>query len=175
MRVSVAFVAASIACASAFAPSTQQPKSTALSAIQKKKGKSIFSIVSDLDLFAPKSDQNDYGARNKKKITVGKIDAKKSYVPSGMTASQYNKIRSKEDKKKRDNYARNVAKAGVFEDYTEWYMARGTDRDAKWSESETNGHRMAKTKFDWSGKSQNVEKGYDGAVKGRRSRFGKKR
>merc|ERR1711937_666181 len=111
-----------------------------------------FSILSGLDLFAPKSDQNDYGARNKQKITVGKIDSKKSYVPAGMSASQYNKIRANEDKKKRANYAKNVAKAGVFEDYTDWYKARGTDQNTKWASSVTNGHRMAKTKYDWTGK-----------------------
>merc|ERR1719461_392292 len=167
MRVSVAFVAATIACASAFAPATKPTKSTALFAEKKK---SAFSIISGLDLFAPKSDQNDYGARNKKKIVRGKIDAKKSYVPSGMTASQYNKIRSKEDKKKRDNYAKNVAKAGVFEDYTEWYKARGTDRDTKWM-SVTNGHRMAKTKYNWG--DTTTAKDFSKKVEGKKGRFGR--
>merc|ERR1712106_74586 len=139
---------------------------------EKKKGKSIFSVVTELDLFAPKKDQNDYGARNKKKMTVGKIDAKKSYVPSGMTASQYNKIRGNADKKKRANYAKNVAKAGVFEDYTEFYIQRGTDKSSKWASSVTNGHRMAKTKFDWTGK-EIVEKPFAKKVEGKR-KFGKK-
>jgi len=44
-----------------------------------------------------------------------------------------------------------VKKAGVFEDYTEWYKKRGTDTSQAWAKTATNGHRMAKTKYDWSG------------------------
>jgi len=36
-------------------------------------------------------------------------------------------------------------------DYTDWYLKRGTDTNAAWAKSATNGHRMAKTKYDWSG------------------------
>merc|ERR1719468_1152251 len=87
--------------------------------------KSIFQIVSDMDLFAPKADQNNYGARTKKDLKVGNIGSN-SYVPSGMTAEQYNKIRAAEKSKKDANYAKNVAKAGVFKDYTDFYIKRGT-------------------------------------------------
>merc|ERR1712194_865966 len=89
------------------------------------------------DLFAPVKTQNDYGARNKKKLSIG------------MSAEQYNKIRNKDLMAKKRNYAKNVAKAGVFEDYTDWYLARGTDKNQSWAKSVTKGHRMAKTKYDW--------------------------
>ncbi len=105
-----------------------------------------------MDLFAPKADQNDYGARNSKTLTRGEITGK-SYIPAGLTAEQYKKIRASEDKKKADNYARNVKKAGIFEDYTEFYKKRGTDVGEAWFKSPTRGHRMAKTKYDWSGDS----------------------
>jgi len=75
-----------------------------------------------------------------------------SYVPNGLTREQYASIRSKDDAKKNANYQRNVAKAGVFEDYTEFYKKRGTDVGESWFKSPTRGHRMAKTKYDWSGK-----------------------
>ena len=84
-------------------------------------------------------------------MRLGKITGK-SYVPSGLTAKQYDDIRKQQQKKKDDNYARNVAKAGIFEDYTEWYIKRGTDLSQDWAKNKnTLGHRMAKTKYDWSG------------------------
>lgn len=102
-----------------------------------------------MDLFAPKADQNDYGARNKKKIVVGQITKGSSYVPAGLTAEEYNKIRGSEAAKKKANYERNVKKAGIFTNYTDWYKKRGTDKDQKWAKSVTRGHEMAKTKYDW--------------------------
>lgn len=104
-----------------------------------------------MDLFAPKADQNTYGARNKKDLRLGKI-TNKSYVPAGLTAKQYDEIRKGQQKKKKDNYERNVAKAGVFEDYTDFYIKRGTDLSQDWAKNKnTLGHRFAKTKYDWSG------------------------
>merc|ERR1711862_270495 len=82
----------------------------------------------------------------KKKIVTGKITEGKSYVPAGLTASQYNKVRAAEVKKK----------AGIFEDYTDFYLKRGTDNSESWAKSVTNGHRMAKTKYDWSGSDDNA-------------------
>merc|ERR1712125_18010 len=114
--------------------------------------KSFFKTVFDLDLFAPVADQNDYGARNKKKMGPGKLGAN-SYVPAGLTRAEYEKLRAGEAAKKEANYKRNVAKAGVFEDYTEFYKKRGTDIAQDWYKSVTGGHRMAKTKYDWSGES----------------------
>merc|ERR1739838_1227965 len=72
--------------------------------------------------------------------------------PDGLTAKQYEGIRSKQQKKKESNYARNVAKAGVFEDYTDFYTKRGTDLSQDWAKNKnTLGHRFAKTNFDWAG------------------------
>merc|ERR1712106_1015471 len=110
---------------------------------------SLFDRVANMDLFAPVKTQNDYGARNKKKLSIGKISKTSSYAPNGMSAEQYNKIRNRDLMAKKRNYAKNVAKAGVFEDYTDWYLARGTDKNQGWAKSVTKGHRMAKTKYDW--------------------------
>jgi hypothetical protein len=69
-----------------------------------------------------------------------------------LTAKQYDEIRKGQVKKKADNYARNVAKAGIFEDYTDFYTKRGTDLSQDWAKNKnTLGHRFAKTKYDWAG------------------------
>ena len=83
--------------------------------------KTISKMIFDMDLFKDKSTQNDYGARGAKKITLGKIQAGKSYVPSGLTAAQFDAKRKADKAKKDAGYKRNVAKAGVFEDYTAFY------------------------------------------------------
>ena len=107
-------------------------------------------------------------------LKVGDITSK-SYVPAGMTAKQYAAIRKKEQQKKESNYKRNVAKAGVFEDYTDWYTKRGTDTKQSWAKNKnTLGHRMAKTKFDWSGKKVAATTTAAVEVKTGKSRFGKK-
>jgi hypothetical protein len=90
-------------------------------------------------------------------IKVGKI-TDKSYIPNGLTKEQYEKIRAAEVAKKEANYKRNVAKAGKFEDFTEWYKARGTDISDNWIKSVTRGHRMVKTKYDFSGKDKSADK-----------------
>eukprot|EP00593_Proboscia_inermis_P007035 CAMPEP_0171311760 /NCGR_PEP_ID=MMETSP0816-20121228/22044_1 /TAXON_ID=420281 /ORGANISM="Proboscia inermis, Strain CCAP1064/1" /LENGTH=170 /DNA_ID=CAMNT_0011796757 /DNA_START=98 /DNA_END=610 /DNA_ORIENTATION=+ len=144
-------LALALASASAFAPmNAPAGQTTALQAAGGKK--TIFQTISEMDLFAPKSTQNDYGARGKKKLTTGKIKAGSSYIPDGLTVKQYEALRNKEDKKKDANYARNVAKAGKFLDYTDFYIKRGTDTTDTWINSVTRGHDMAKTKYDWSGK-----------------------
>jgi hypothetical protein len=84
-------------------------------------------------------------------IKVGEIKPGASYVPAGLTAKQYAELREKEAKKKAANYERNVKKAGVFQDYTEWYKKRGTDLSQAWKKDVNLGHSMAKTKYDWSG------------------------
>merc|ERR1711862_993689 len=106
----------------------------------------IFERIAGMDLFAPDTAVNTYGARDRKKLATGKI-TDKSYVPAGLTAEQYAKIRGADAKKK----------AGVFGDYTEFYKQRGTDTNESWSKSVTKGHRMAKTKYDWSGSQDNPE------------------
>lgn len=82
----------------------------------------------------------------------------KSYIPSGLTKAQYEKIRKEEEAKKQANYKRNVAKAGMFEEFTDWYKARGTDISDAWIKSPTRGHRMVKTKYDYSGKDKSADK-----------------
>ena len=150
MKTSALIIAGCVASASAFAPSQQSVGSSTQLMAEKK---SFFKTIFEMDLFAPKSDQNNYGARDKKVLKVGQINQGKSYVPNGLTAEQYNKVRSGEAQKKAANYQKNVKKAGVFEDYTEFYVKRGTDVGEGWFKSPTRGHRMAKTKYDWSGNS----------------------
>ncbi len=95
-------------------------------------------------------------------IKTGKIGSN-SYVPAGLTAAQYQAIRDRDDKKKAANYDKNVKKAGVFEDYTAFYMKRGTDTSQAWKKDATNGHRMAKTKYDFD--TWKAGKKYDGSEK----------
>jgi hypothetical protein len=101
-----------------------------------------------LDLFDQSG--NKYGARSQKNLKVGKI-SENSYIPAGLTKAQYEKVRADEQKKKQDRYQKNVAKAGKFIDFTDWYAKRGTELSGGWKKSVTLGHSMAKTKFDWSG------------------------
>ena len=155
MKTQTVVAAALIGSAAAFAP--QQAGRPATSLAEKK---SIAARIFDMDLFAPVADQNDYGARSRKNLSQGKIGSN-SYVPSGLSASEYNAIRDKEAAKKKANYDRNVAKAGKFLDYTKFYLDRGTDTSQSWFKSATRGHRMAKTKYDWSGNTD-PQKGYDG-------------
>lgn len=77
--------------------------------------------------------------------------APQSYVPAGLTAAQYNAQRSKERSAKEKNYQKNVAKAGKFEDYTDFYLKRGTDQNGSWLKAANRGHKMVKTKYDWDG------------------------
>lgn len=98
--------------ATAFAPSSSNGRiDTSLSAKKQTepKKKTLASRIFDLDLFAPVSDQNDYGARAKKKIVTGKI-TDTSYVPTGLTKAQYEKIRADEKAKKEANYKAKMAK-----------------------------------------------------------------
>ena len=169
MKSIIAFIAL-VSSVQAFVPaistSTTPPSTTAQYALADR--------IFNLDLFAPKADQNNYGARTKKNVKVGQLNAN-SYVPSGMTLAQYEKIRKEQQKKKDENYQRNVKKAGVFIDYTDWYTKRGTELSGAWKKSVTLGHNMAKTKYDWSGTQE--AKVYDGSVNDKfvQDIFGKKK
>ena len=66
MKTTAAFVIATAASAAAFAPQPAGRPETSLN-------KSLFQIVSDMDLFAPKADQNNYGARSKKDVSRREI------------------------------------------------------------------------------------------------------
>eukprot|EP00546_Thalassionema_frauenfeldii_P015621 CAMPEP_0178909286 /NCGR_PEP_ID=MMETSP0786-20121207/8420_1 /TAXON_ID=186022 /ORGANISM="Thalassionema frauenfeldii, Strain CCMP 1798" /LENGTH=121 /DNA_ID=CAMNT_0020581335 /DNA_START=124 /DNA_END=489 /DNA_ORIENTATION=+ len=114
-----------------------------------------------MDLFAPVATQNDYGARKGKNLKVGKIGAN-SYVPDGLSAAQYQKVRDNDNARTDKNYQRNVAKAGKFTDFTQWYAKRGTDTTDTWMKTVTRGHDMAKTKYDFSG-GKDEQKQYDGS------------
>lgn len=74
-----------------------------------------------------------------------------SYIPSGLSKAEYEKIRSKDQAKKDNNYKKNVAKAFKFQDFDDWYVKRGTDPDGKWLNAPGKGHTFAKTKYDYSG------------------------
>ena len=67
MKTSAAIVLACIASTSAFAPSNNGARpSTSLN-------KSLFKTIAEMDLFAPVADQNDYGARGKKNVSLTEI------------------------------------------------------------------------------------------------------
>ena len=148
MKVSAVLIAASAASASAFVPAPQTPQSTQLN-------ESLFKKISNLDLWEPVKNSNEYGARQNKNLKVGQL-TERSYVPMGLSKAQYEKIRADEASKKAANYQKNVAKAGKFLDYTEFYLARGTDLAGSWYNAPNRGHRMAKTKYDWSGEDKSA-------------------
>ena len=157
MKVSAVLVAASVASASAFVPAAKAPQSTQLN-------ESIFKKISNLDLWEPVKNSNDYGARNNKNIKVGQL-TDRSYVPLGLTKAQYEKIRADEAAKKSANYQKNVAKAGKFIDFTDWYAKRGTDLSQSWINAPNRGHLMAKTKYDWSGADSSATPTWTGITK----------
>ncbi|GMI11218.1 hypothetical protein TrRE_jg11762, partial [Triparma retinervis] len=76
------------------------------------------------------------------------------------------------------NYQKNVAKAGKFEDYTDFYLKRGTDINGNWLKSVTRGHKMVKTKYDWAGDGTQPlsdMKQFESNVKKAKGKFGKKK
>jgi len=153
MKTAAIFATVCIASASAFAPSSFGRAATQLAAEKKAapepEKKSFFSIISGMNLFNPAT--NQYGARAKKNLTVGKI-SDNSYIPAGLTKAKYEAIRKAEKIKKDTVYQKNVAKAGKFLGYDEFYNKRGTELDQAWKKSPTLGHLMVKTKYDWTGK-----------------------
>ncbi|KAG7360952.1 hypothetical protein IV203_036051 [Nitzschia inconspicua] len=128
-----------MAVATAFAPMTAGRAKTELK-------KSFFDAVAEMDLFTPVKTQNDYGARKSKNIKTAKLGSN-SYVPAGLTAAEYQKIRDAEDAKKAANYEKNVKKAGKFLDFTKFYTQRGTDLNQAWAKQPGRGHTFAKTKY----------------------------
>jgi hypothetical protein len=148
MKYTVALTTTLLASAMAFAPAPTNPRVSV-------QCDALFDNINGMDLFDRKKSM--YGARSKKDLSVGKI-GDKSYIPNGLSKAEYEKIRKAEKGKKDANYSKNVKKAGVFMDYTDFYMKRGTDLGAAWKKSVTLGHDMAKTKFDWSGKDASVNK-----------------
>ena len=128
-----------------------------LSASDSGKQKRLASSIFDMDLWKDRVTDgvsNDYGSRGAKEKRfgwgkIGKVEEGKSYVPSGLTAAEYNRIRGDTKAAKDARYQKNVAKAGKFQDYTDFYLKRGTDTGGSWLKSVTRGHEMVKTKYDW--------------------------
>ncbi|CAB9526839.1 expressed unknown protein [Seminavis robusta] len=145
MMKSVAFLVALLAVASAFAPNNASPRTSV--AVN-----SLFDDIVNMDLWKDQSDRNKYGARASKNLTPKDIGSG-GYVPDGLSASEYNSIRKNEAAKKAANYQRNVAKAGKFQDFTDFYLRRGTSEGGSWLKKDGRGHDFVKTKYDWSGKS----------------------
>jgi len=153
MKSSILILAASLSSVLGFVPpqpalkiyTTQlEAKKVAPKVAEKK---TIFRRINEMDLYAPFKTKNEFGARSKKDLRVGKIDAKKSYIPSGMNAAQYTAMRNKEQSNKDARYAK--AKANTFTVFTDWYIKRGTDVSDNWRETLLKGHTMVKTKYDW--------------------------
>jgi hypothetical protein len=93
-------------------------------------------------------------------LKVAKLGSN-SYVPAGLSAAEYQKIRDRDEAKKNANYSKNVAKAFKFTDFTQWYLNRGTSEGGKWLNAPGLGHTFAKTKYDYSG-GKNEQKSFDG-------------
>lgn len=109
-----------------------------------------------MDLWAPRKDSNKYGARAKKNLKQGSIGAN-GYVPDGLTAAQYNSIRQKEAAAKQAKYEEKKSKAFKFLDFTDFYLKRGTSEGGSWLKAPGRGHEFVKTKYDWSGKKDDVK------------------
>ena len=84
-------------------------------------------------------------------LKVGSIQSGKSYIPSGLSAEQYKKVRAADQNKTDERYKRNVNKAFKFQDFDQFYLKRGTSPDGAWLKSAGRGHTFAKTKYDFSG------------------------
>lgn len=68
-----------------------------------------------------------------------------------MSKSEYEKIRKSDASKADKKYQEKASNAFKFIDFTKWYVDRGTDEGGNWLKDPTLGHRMAKTKYDYSG------------------------
>ena len=111
----------------------------------------VFSLIPDSLFLFCRSLKSSFGSFFiNMQLKQGKL-TESSYVPSGMTKAQYEKIRSTEKARKDQNYQYNVKKAFQYTDFTEWYAKRGTELNQGWKKAVTLGHTMAKTKYDWSG------------------------
>ena len=95
-------------------------------------------------------------------LKQGEVGAN-SYVPAGLTLEQYKKVRAADEAKKDAAYQKNVAKAGKFIDFTDWYVKRGTSEGGSWLKSQGRGHTFAKTKYDYSGQADDT-KGWGDAM-----------
>jgi hypothetical protein len=161
MKFAAVFVA-TLSVAAAFAPQQAATR-------QSTEFSALFDDIANMDLFSPVKDQNDYGARNKKKLGGGKL-TDKSYVPAGLSKAEYEKVRAADEAKKAKSYQKNVAKAGKFLGFDEFYLKRGTEEGGSWLKAPAKGHRMAKTKYDYDNVSSNAKKpeAFSGSIFGRK-------
>lgn len=145
MKVSFSTALALLLASSAlaFAPSTKPGTAASLTELR-----ALADNIFGMDLFD--RDGNKYGARAKKNLKVKELGSN-SYVPNGLSKAEYEKIRKAEFAKKQQNYQKNVAKAGKFLDFTNFYKARGTEEGGSWLKAPARGHQMVKTKYDWAG------------------------
>ena len=127
----------------------------------------LWSVVCDLPSFSPDSYsvQRTSVCRltNGVQTSVGSIGAN-SYVPAGLSADEYRKVRAKDASKAKAKYDYNVKKAGKFLGFDEFYQKRGTDPSGTWLKAPGRGHRFAKTKYDYSGSSGDQTKGWGDAI-----------
>ena len=94
---------------------------------------------------------NQNGRRRFRRCSGAFSSAAYHRSPFHPPAAEYAKIRARDEKKKADNYQKNVQKAFKFEDFTQFYLKRGTSEGGNWLKAPARGHRMAKTKYDYSG------------------------
>jgi hypothetical protein len=104
--------------------------------------------VFGMDLF--NKEGNKYGARAKKDLKVKPLGSN-SYIPNGLSKAEYEKIRAAEFAKKQANYQKKASVAFKFEDFTQFYLKRGTQEGGSWLKAPARGHKMVKTKYDWEG------------------------
>merc|ERR1711865_372770 len=127
-----------------FAPVAPSSTTTALQG-------SLFDGIAGMDLYAPKKDQNEYGARKKKKLSVGKIQAGKSYVPDGLTA-KHTKVSVPNNRRRRNRITPATLRRRVCLKITPTFTRSVVPISQDWAKNKnTLGHRFAKTKFDWAG------------------------
>ena len=74
---------------------------------------------------------------------MGKL-TNNSYVPSGMSKAEYDKIRTKEKQSKEQKHNKYAGKKDEYGEFQDFYAQHGTDKNAAW-------RTMCKTKYDWQG------------------------
>lgn len=84
---------------------------------------------------------------------------KNSYVPAGLTAAQYQKIRDQDEAKKNSNYQGYASKAFKFITLDTFTKAREVSKGDSIVKDVTRGHTMAKLKYDYESGKQ-----YDGSA-----------
>jgi len=108
-----------------------------------------------MDLWAPISKSNDFGARTGKKLQAAAL-GRNSYVPEGLSKADYMKVRNNDDQKKKKQYSKVMSKVGSSTSFYSWYKSRGTDKGDKWLDADGRGHAFAKTKYNWGAEDDDI-------------------